>query len=135
MNIIEAKEIHFNYPDGTRALDGIDFYAKRGEFIGMLGGNCSGKTTLLKILNGLLKPAKGEAYLEGSGFRTINRDKLFSKVCTMFQNPDDQLFSPTVSEDIAFGPKNMALSKEEVKRRVKHALSSVGISELADKAI
>lgn len=135
MNIIEAKDIHFAYPDGTHALDGIDFYARKGEFIGILGGNGSGKTTLLKILNGLLKPAKGEVYLEGYNFKSVNRDKLFSKVCTMFQDPDDQLFSSTVGQDIAFGPNNMALSKEEVKRRVDYALSSVGISELADKAI
>src|SRR3990167_3253818 len=98
MNIVEAKDIHFSYPDGTRALDGINFYAGRGEFIGMLGGNGSGKTTLLKILNGLLKPARGEVYLEGASFKSVNRDKLFSKICTMFQDPDDQLFSSTVGQ-------------------------------------
>lgn len=135
VKILEAKDIYFAYPDGTRALDGINFHAERGEFIGMLGGNGSGKTTLLKILNGLLKPARGEVYLEGYSFKSVNSDKLFSKVCTMFQDPDDQLFSSTVGQDIAFGPNNMGLAKEEVQRRVNHALSSVGMSGARDKAI
>ncbi len=141
MNIIETKNIHFSYSDGTRAIngpsaiDGVDFYAKKGEFIGILGGNGSGKTTLLKILNGLLRPAKGDVYLEGENLKVVDRDKLFARVCTMFQNPDDQLFSPTVAEDIAFGPANMGLTKEEVKKRVDYALSCVGMQESADKSI
>lgn len=134
-NILETKGVHLIYPDGTRALEGIDFYAGRGEFIGILGGNGSGKTTFLKILNGLLKATKGDAYLEGENLKSIDRDKLFGKVCTCFQDPDDQLFSPTVSEDIAFGPKNMGLTKEDVKKRIDHALSCVGMQEFADKNI
>lgn len=134
-NILETKGVHFIYPDGTRALEGINFYAGRGEFIGILGGNGSGKTTFLKILNGLLRATRGDAYLEDENLKSIDRDKLFGKVCTCFQNPDDQLFSPTVSEDIAFGPKNMGLTKEEVKKRVDHALSCVGMREFADKNI
>lgn len=134
-NILETKGVHLIYPDGTRALEGIDFYAGRGEFIGILGGNGSGKTTFLKILNGLLRASKGDAYLEGENLKSIDRDKLFGKVCTCFQDPDDQLFSPTVSQDIAFGPKNMGLTKEEVKKRIDHALSCVGMQEFADKSI
>lgn len=133
--ILHTQDIHFTYPDGTRALSGIDFYAKKGEFIGLLGGNGCGKTTLLKILNGLLKPTKGDAYLEEDNLKSINRDKLFRRVCTCFQDPDDQLFSPTVAEDIAFGPKNMGLTKEEVQTRMDYALSCVGMSEFADKTI
>lgn len=134
-NILETKGIHFIYPDSTCALEGIDFYARKGEFIGILGGNGSGKTTFLKILNGLLKPTKGDAYLEQENLKSINRDKLFTRVCTCFQNPDDQLFSPTVAQDIAFGPKNMGLTKEEVKKRVEYALFCVGMQEFADKSI
>ncbi len=133
--MIEAKNVEFRYPDGTRALDGITFSAGRGEFIGILGGNGCGKTTLLKVLNGLLKPIRGEICLDHENIRSMSRDRLFTRVCTMFQNPDDQLFSPTVREDIAFGPKNMNLAKDEVDRRVSSALSSVGMAESADKPI
>ncbi len=135
MMILETKNIHFIYPDGTCALNGIDFYANKGEFIGILGGNGSGKTTLLKILNGLLKPTKGDMYLGGENIKHINKDKVFTRICTMFQNPDDQLFSPTVSQDIAFGPTNMGLSKEIIQERVDYALSCVEMQEFRDKSI
>jgi len=133
--LLNTKNVHFTYPNGTCALSGIDFYAKKGEFVGILGGNGCGKTTLLKILNGLLKPTKGDVYLEEDNLKSIDRDKLFTRICTCFQNPDDQLFSPTVGQDIAFGPENMGLAKEEVRKRVCHALSCVGMAEFADKAI
>src|SRR3989338_4725356 len=135
MNILEARDICFSYPDGTSALNGINFHAGRGEFIGILGGNGSGKTTLLKILNSLLKPTGGDVYLEGDNLKSIARDRIFSRVCTMFQNPDDQLFSPTLREDIAFGPRNMGLADNEVAERVGRALGAVGLSEESDKAI
>ncbi len=135
INILETKDIHFTYPDGKAALQGIDLSIKKGEFLGILGANGSGKTTLLKILNGLLKTAKGEIYLEQNNVRSINRDTLFRKVCTMFQNPDDQLFASTVEEDIAYGPMNMGLKKEDVNKRVEHALASVGMLEFAGQPI
>ena len=133
--ILETKDISFSYPDGTNALSGINFSSHKAEFIGILGGNGSGKTTLLKILNGLLKPSQGQVYLAGEDLKTISRDKLFSRACTMFQDPDDQLFASTVREDVSFGPNNMQLSKQEVADRVDSALSSVGMLELADKPI
>lgn len=135
INILEAKNIHFTYNDGTDAIQGINFYAKKGEFIGILGGNGSGKTTFLKILNGLLKATKGDAYLEEENLKSVDRDKLFTRVCTCFQNPDDQLFSPTVAQDIAFGPKNMGLKKGEVDERIDYALSCVGMRDFSDKSI
>lgn len=134
-NILHTQDTHFTYPDGTYALRGIDFCARKGEFIGILGGNGCGKTTFLKILNGLLKPSKGDAYLETENLKFMDRDKLFRRVCTCFQDPDDQLFSSTVAEDIAFGPKNMGLTKEEVQTRVDYSLSCVGMSEFAHKTI
>ena len=135
INIMETKNLHLTYPDGTPALKDINLSIKRGEFLGILGANGSGKTTFLKILNGLLKPTKGEIYLEGESIKSIHKDTLFKRVCTCFQNPDDQLFSPTVSEDIAFGPANMGLKKDDVRERVKYALSAVSMLEFADKAI
>lgn len=133
--ILQTKDIYFSYPDGTNALSKINFSSQKGEFIGILGGNGSGKTTLLKILNGLLKPSQGQVCLAGEDLKTISRDKLFSRVCTMFQDPDDQLFAATVKEDVSFGPNNMQLSKDEVRRRVDLALGSVGMLEFADKPI
>ncbi len=133
--IIETKNLNFTYPDKTCALQDINLSVKRGEFIGILGANGSGKTTLLKVLNGLLKPAKGEVYLGQENIKGINGDVFFNRVCTMFQNPDDQLFSATAREDIAFGPANMNLPEEEIIRRVHISLEAVGMSELADKTI
>ncbi len=135
INIMELKDTYFCYPDGTPALQNIDLSVKRGEFLGILGANGSGKTTLLKILNGLLMTTKGEIYLEGNNIKSIHKDMLLKKVCTMLQNPDDQLFAPTVGEDIAFGPTNMGLPKEEVKRRTHDALEAVDMTIFADKAI
>lgn len=134
-SILETKELYFTYPDRTAALEGIDFKVKRGEFVGILGANGSGKTTLLKILNGLLRPTAGKVQLNGEDIKSINHNSLFTKICTMFQNPDNQLFSPTVSEDIAFGPANMGLAKNEIERRIDYALNSVEMSEFANKAI
>lgn len=135
MPIIKTEDVYFTYPDGTKALEAINFSANAGEFVGLLGANGSGKTTLLRILNGLLKPTQGNVYLADESLKSIDRNKLFTKACTVFQDPDDQLFSPTVSEDIAFGPTNMGLSKEEVKRRVCNALALVEMSDFGEKAI
>ncbi len=132
---IEAKDVYFSYPDGTAVLKGINFSIPRGEFVGILGGNGSGKTTLLKLLNGLSKLAKGDILINGENIKSINRDILFTKACTMFQNPEDQLFSPTVSEDIAFGPTNMGLGQKEIKQRVASALEAVEMLEYAQRPI
>jgi len=135
MPLIEMNDVHFNYPDGTRALDGINFSIPKGEFVGILGANGSGKTTLLKLLNRLLKPTRGDVFLDGKNYKSFDKDSLFTRVCTVFQNPDDQLFSPTVSQDVAFGPENMSLSKEDVRARVSDALAAVEMSGCAEKAI
>ncbi len=135
MPVIETKDVCFSYPDATKVLEGINFSAGKGEFVGILGANGSGKTTLLKILNGLLKPKKGDVYLTGRSLKSMDKNRLFTKACTVFQDPDDQLFSPTVKEDIAFGPINMGLSEEEVKTRVFNALRAVEMLEFQEKAI
>lgn len=134
-SILETRDLCFTYPDNTAALQNINFTVRRGEFIGILGANGSGKTTLLKTLNRLLKPAKGEVLINGEDIKSINKNTLFTKICTMLQNPDHQLFSPTVKEDVAFGPANMGLSKQEIRMRAKDALDSVQMSDFADKAI
>ncbi|MHB1377637.1 MAG: energy-coupling factor ABC transporter ATP-binding protein [Candidatus Humimicrobiaceae bacterium] len=135
MSIIKTEDVYFSYPDGTKVLEEINFSVKKGEFVGILGANGSGKTTLLRVLNGLLKPTQGNVYLVDENLKSIDINKLFTKACTVFQDPDDQLFSPTVSQDIAFGPTNMGFSKEEVKRRVCNALALVEMSDFGEKAI
>lgn len=135
MSIIKTEDVYFSYPDGTKVLEGINFSVEKGEFVGILGANGSGKTTLLRVLNGLLAPTQGNVYLRDENLKSIDRNKLFTKACTVFQDSDDQLFSPTVSQDIAFGPTNMGLSKEEVKRRVCNALALVEMSGFGEKAI
>lgn len=135
MPIIETKDVSFSYPDATKVLEVINFSAGKGEFVGILGANGSGKTTLLKILNGLLKPKSGDVYLGGENLKSMDKNRIFTKACTVFQDPDDQLFSPTVKEDISFGPINMGLSEDEVKTRVCNALTAVEMLEFQDKAI
>ncbi len=133
--VLETKNLCFTYPDNTAALQDVNFTVKKGEFIGILGANGSGKTTLLRILNGLLKSSKGSVFVQGEDIKLIHKNTLFTKICTMFQNPDHQLFSPSVREDIAFGPSNMGLSKQEIQRRTEYALDAVEMSGFADKAI
>ena len=133
--LVEAQELTFSYPDGVRALEDINLYIKKGEFVGILGANGSGKTTLLRLLNGLLKPAQGKVRLEQKDMRGISRDALFSRVCTCFQNPDHQLFAPTVGLDIAFGPTNLGLSKDVVRARVEGGLKDVDMSGYDNRTI
>lgn len=135
MPIIETKDMCFSYPDGTKVLEEINFSADKGEFVGILGANGSGKTTLLKILNGLLKPKSGDIYLAGENIKSMDKNRIFTKACTVFQDPDDQLFSPTVKEDIAFGPINMGLSQDQVQIRVSNALSAVEMLQFKEKVI
>ncbi len=125
----------FVYPDGTAAMHDIRIDVKNGEFVGLLGSNGSGKTTLLRIIDGLLKPSKGTVMLDGTDIRKLSSKEIYRKVGLIFQNPDDQLFAPTVSEDVAFGPLNMGFSKEEVMARVKKALADVEMGGYLDKSI
>ena len=133
--ILETKNLNFSYPDGASVLQDINLSVKKGEFLGILGANGCGKTTLLKLLNKLLKPTNGRIYLEAEELMSIDKNLLFRKICTMFQNPDDQLFSPTVGEDIAFGPANMGFPEEKVKERINYALNAVGMPEFFDRPI
>ena len=133
--ILEVKNLTYIYSAGTpfehKALDDISFSVERGEFIGIIGHTGSGKSTLMQQLNGLLKPTSGTVLLDG---RDIWSDKKLTRqarfrVGLVFQYPEYQLFEETVYKDIAFGPKNMGLSAEEVDRRVREAAGFVGLTE------
>jgi cobalt/nickel transport system ATP-binding protein len=132
---IEAREVSFTYDEGTQALQAIDFHAEKGEFIAMLASNGSGKTTLIKALVGLLKPQKGEIRICGEDIQSITSKELYQRIGLVFQNPNDQLFATTVEEDVSFGPRNLKLPEQEVQRRVKESLESVGASDLCERAI
>jgi cobalt/nickel transport system ATP-binding protein len=123
---IEMKGVRFAYPDGTLALDGIDLVVEEGESVGVVGPNGAGKSTLLLHLNGILRGG-GEVSIFGLPVKKENLKEIRRRVGLVFQDPDDQLFSPTVFDDVAFGPVNMGLPVEEVKREVKRALAAVGM--------
>lgn len=126
--VINLKNITFGYPSRPKLLNGLDFTLKRGERIGLTGPNGSGKTTFLHIIMGLLKPFEGEIEIFGKvrkneeDFREVRK-----RIGLLFQNSDDQLFCPSVYEEVAFAPLNFGKSKEEVDRIVKKVLNLVGL--------
>ena len=133
--ILEIKNLTYTYSIGTpfehTALDQVSFRVNRGEFIGIIGHTGSGKSTLMQQLNGLLKPTSGTVMLDGKDIwsdKKLTREARF-RVGLVFQYPEYQLFEETVYRDIAFGPKNMGLSAEEIDRRVREAAGFVGLTE------
>lgn len=132
---LSVKIDSFKYPDGTKALSDINLEVKKGTFVGLLGANGSGKTTLLRTMDGLLKGFDGSVYLDGADIQGLTPKQIYKKIGLVFQNPDDQLFAPTLFEDIAFGPINMGFDLHEVKRRVFSALNEVELTGLEKKSV
>ena len=127
--MLEAKNIIYRYDDGTKALNGVSVKVDDNDMVALLGKNGAGKSTLFLHFNGIFKPDEGEILVDGKPIK-YDDDSLLdvrSKVGIVFQNPDDQLFAPTVQEDVAFGPLNMDLPQEEVEKRVNEALEKVGM--------
>jgi len=133
--MIKAEVLSFSYADGTQALSEVNLEVRDGEFMALMGANGCGKTTLLKHLNGLLKPSTGKVCLNGKEFRLLKDEEIFKHVGMVFQDPNDQLFASTVRQDIAFGAINLGLNPDEVDRRTTEALEMMGISLLSEKAI
>lgn len=131
---IQFNDVHYSYPNGYEALSGVSFRATHGEKVALLGLNGAGKSTLLLHANGLLLPSRGDVNVGDVPVRKSTLRLVRQTVGMVFQNPDDQLFMPTVAEDVAFGPQNMGLPPDEVSRRVDKALADVGASGLADRA-
>jgi energy-coupling factor transport system ATP-binding protein len=128
--LIEVLDLAFEYPDGTRALDGIRLDVREHEFIALIGQNGSGKTTLSKCLNGILRPTQGSVRIGELDTRESGTTKrIVTKVGYVFQNPDHQLFNNTVHKEIAYGPKNIGLDAEEVESRVREAARVCGVKE------
>lgn len=127
---LEISDLHFTYPDGRNALDGVTLSMRPGERLALLGPNGAGKTTLALHVNGLLRADRGTIRLGELELSDDNLLEIRRRVGLVFQNPDDQLFMPTVCEDVAFGPANLGLEGDELARRVDEALSTVEASEL-----
>ncbi|MDQ4078567.1 MAG: energy-coupling factor ABC transporter ATP-binding protein [Chloroflexota bacterium] len=127
---ILVRDLRFRYPDGYEALRGISLALTAGEKVALVGPNGAGKSTFMLHLNGLLR-GEGEIYIAGLPLKRETLLQIRGKVGLVFQNPDDQLFSPTVFDDVAFGPLHMGYDEVTVRERVAEALSVVGMSEYA----
>ncbi len=145
--IIKTENLGFTYDDGSEeknadeipALDGVNIGIERGEYVAILGHNGSGKSTLAKLLNLILTPTVGKIYIDGTDITSegFTEDDVFDirrKIGMVFQNPDNQLVATVVEEDVAFGPENLGLPREEIRRRVNSSLALVGMTDYARHA-
>ncbi len=131
-HIVDVRNLMYAYPDGTEALSGVSFRIEHGSAVALVGANGAGKSTLLLHLNGYLQTTRGEVTI---GDTVVTRETAVlarRAVGLVFQDPDDQLFMPTVAEDVAFGPLNAGLPPEQVDRRVVAALERVGMTHVRE---
>lgn len=134
--MLEVKNIKYSYNKDYQALKGVSLKVEDGEMVALLGKNGAGKSTLFLHLNGIYEPDEGQVFIEGEELKYDKKSllKFRQKVGIVFQNPDDQIFAPTVEEDVAFGPLNLDLPMEEVQKRVTESLARVGMSGFEKKA-
>ncbi|WP_338824438.1 Energy-coupling factor transporter ATP-binding protein EcfA3 [Moorella humiferrea] len=132
-HIIQAINLKYKYPDGHQALNGVAFRITHGESVAIIGANGAGKSTLLLHLVGVLFPEEGEIRIGEIPVTRKTLPLIRQRVGMVFQDPDDQLFMPTVYDDVAFGPRNLKLPEEEVEKRVVASLDTVGILHLKDR--
>jgi cobalt/nickel transport system ATP-binding protein len=134
MHLIETRDLTYSYSSGSaKALDGINFIAPRNARIAVLGSNGAGKSTLFKHFNGIFRPTSGSVLIRGEPITRTNIREVRKFVGIVFQNADDQIFSPTVEQDVAFGPTNLGLDEETIHHRVHEALRIMGIEDLCDR--
>jgi cobalt/nickel transport system ATP-binding protein len=131
--VLEVGGLAHVYPDGQQALYGVDLHVHAGERVALLGPNGAGKTTLVLHLNGILEPSAGSVAVTGLPVTRPNLAEVRRRVGIVFQDPDDQLFMPTVRDDVAFGPRNSGVRGAELDRTVMEALDRVGMAEFADR--
>ena len=134
--MLEVKNIKYSYNKDYQALKGVSLKVEKGEMVALLGKNGAGKSTLFLHLNGIYEPDEGQVFIDGEELKYDKKSllKFRQKVGIVFQNPDDQIFAPTVEEDVAFGPLNLKLPMEEVQKRVTESLARVGMSGFEKKA-
>jgi cobalt/nickel transport system ATP-binding protein len=133
VNVLEVRGLGFAYPDGLQALFGVNLTVSRGERVALLGPNGAGKTTLALHLNGVLSAGAGSVHVGGIELNRANLKEIRRRVAIVFQDPDDQLFMPTVREDVAFGPANLGVTGAELDARIHDALTAVGMNEHAHR--
>ena len=131
--IVSVEDVKFSYPAGVSALKGVSLEIRKGEKVAILGPNGSGKSTLILLIAGLLNPTKGQIKVFGQQTTSKDFPKLRSRIGLVFQDPDDQLFTPTVREDVEYGPKNLGLPAKVISERCDHILEDIGISHLKDR--
>jgi cobalt/nickel transport system ATP-binding protein len=131
---IRVDGLRHVYPDGHSGLDGVDLEVNEGECVAVLGPNGAGKTTLMLHLNGVLTATAGSVEIGGIPVTRKNLRRVRQRVGLVFQDPDDQLFMPTVAQDVAFGPANFGVSGDELTARVQHALHAVSLTDQADRS-
>ena len=132
-SVLQVRDLHFSYHDGLAALRGVSFQMCEGDKVALVGPNGAGKSTLMLHFNGILSSRRGEVTVGGMRLTRDNLPAIRAMVGLVFQNPDDQLFSPTVFEDVAFGPLHMGLPMHEVEARVEAALEAVKMSGFRDR--
>lgn len=132
--VISVEHLSYRYPDGTEALDDVSLHIHAGERVALLGPNGAGKTTLVLHLNGIHMPQSGTVTVSGLPLTKAEVMEIRRRVGIVFQDPDDQLFMPSVWEDVAFGPRNLGIEGDELDARVSHALEAVDIADLADRS-
>jgi cobalt/nickel transport system ATP-binding protein len=133
MHLIETRDLVYTYPNNVTALHSLNFVAGRNERIAVIGSNGAGKSTLFKCFNGIFRPSSGSVLIRGEPITRQNIREVRKFVGIVFQNADDQIFSPTVEQDVAFGPTNLGLDEETIHHRVEEALRLVGIEDLAHR--
>jgi cobalt/nickel transport system ATP-binding protein len=133
MHLIETRDLTYIYPGNVTALHSVNFVAPRNARIAVIGSNGAGKSTLFKCFNGIFKPTSGSVLIRGEPITQDNIREVRKFVGIIFQNADDQIFSPTVEQDVAFGPTNLGLDEETIHHRVHEALKLVGIEDLAHR--
>ncbi|HEY5879692.1 MAG TPA: ABC transporter ATP-binding protein [Nakamurella sp.] len=132
--LLEVRDLAFAYPDGRQVLFGVNLTVRPGERVAILGPNGAGKTTLVLHLNGTLLAGSGSVRVDGITAAKMSLREIRRRVGVVFQDPDDQLFSPTVRDDVAFGPRNLGHRGHELDHKVHHALDAVGMAEFANRA-
>lgn len=131
---ISMQDVQYAYPDRTQALQGVTFLITHGESVALIGGNGAGKSTLLSLLVGIVFPTAGAVAVGGIEMTHKTATEIRRRIGMVFQNPDDQLFMPTVFDDVAFGPLNLGFSQEQAKQLATDALTTVGASSLGKRS-